>query len=162
MPLRLLELAHTREFRELLLRRPKIADSVADGAVRCVLLSASNSLIIRENTGNFRDFGRLEIELGPNKPCLLSGFCRNSLANRTGNYFGGTGKFFGITGNFQAEQGYSSGGRRGPKILCFRRGWRFEEAQERITASKRISVFSPSPVNKPGAKRNFRSCPKTF
>ena len=49
-------------------------DSMADGGVRCELLSTSNSLIIRENTGNFRDFGRLGVELGPNKSCLLSGF----------------------------------------------------------------------------------------
>lgn len=35
---------------------------------------ASNSLIIREDTGNFRDFGCIGVELGPNKPCLLLGF----------------------------------------------------------------------------------------
>jgi hypothetical protein len=35
----------------------KIADWLADGAVWRELLSASNSLIIRENTGNFSDFG---------------------------------------------------------------------------------------------------------
>jgi hypothetical protein len=34
----------------------KIADWVADDAVCCELLSSSNSLIIRENTGNFFDF----------------------------------------------------------------------------------------------------------
>ena len=78
---------------------------MADDAVLCELLSASNSLIIRENTGNFRDFGRLGVELGPNKSCLLSGFCRNSLLNRTGNYFGGTGNFFNVTGNFQGGAG---------------------------------------------------------
>jgi hypothetical protein len=60
---------------------------------------ASNSLIIRESTGNFRDFDPLEAELQPKKPRLLSGFCRNSLLNRTGNYFGGTGNFFDVTGN---------------------------------------------------------------
>jgi hypothetical protein len=78
---------------------------MADEAVWRELLSASNSLIIRENTGNFRDFGRLGVELGPNKPCLLSSFCRNSLPNRTGNYFGGTGNFFDATGNFQGGAG---------------------------------------------------------
>jgi len=46
----------------------KIADCLADGAVLCELLSGSNSLIIRENTGNYRDFGHLGVELGPNKP----------------------------------------------------------------------------------------------
>jgi hypothetical protein len=49
-------------------------DCVADDAVLCELLSASNSLIIRENTGNFRDFDRLGVEAGPNTSCLLSGF----------------------------------------------------------------------------------------
>jgi len=38
----------------------KIVDWMADEAVWCELLSVSNSLIIRENTGNFRDFGVLE------------------------------------------------------------------------------------------------------
>jgi hypothetical protein len=47
---------------------------MVDDAVLCELLSASNSLIIRENTGNFRDFDRLGVELGPNKSCVLSGF----------------------------------------------------------------------------------------
>ena len=65
----------------------------------------SNSLIIMENTGNFRDFGRPETGLRPKKPCLLSGFCPNSLLNRTGNYFGGTGNFFDVTGNFQGRAG---------------------------------------------------------
>jgi hypothetical protein len=65
----------------------KIADWVADGAVWRELLSGSNSLIIRENTGNFRDFGGLGVGLRPNNPCVLSGFCRNSLLKRTGNYF---------------------------------------------------------------------------
>jgi hypothetical protein len=35
----------------------KIADWLADGAVCCELLSESNSLIIRENTGNFMHSG---------------------------------------------------------------------------------------------------------
>jgi hypothetical protein len=65
-----------------------------------------NSLITREKTGNFNDFGRLGAELWPKKPCLLSGFRRNSLLNGTGNfetstanYFAGTGNFLQITGN---------------------------------------------------------------
>ena len=32
---------------------------------------ASNSLIIRENTGNFHDFGCPEVDLNGRKPCLL-------------------------------------------------------------------------------------------
>jgi len=39
------------------------------------MLSASNSLIIRENTGNFPDFDHLRVDLQPKKPCLLWGFC---------------------------------------------------------------------------------------
>jgi len=60
----------------------------------------SNSLIIREKTGNFRDFGCLGVDLQLKKPHLLSGFCRNSLLNRTGNYFRVTGNLIGVSGNF--------------------------------------------------------------
>jgi hypothetical protein len=72
---------------------------VADDAVCCELLSASNSLIIWEDTGNFRDVGRLEADLRPKKPSLLSLFCPNSLLNRTGNFEERTGKYFAGTGN---------------------------------------------------------------
>jgi len=65
----------------------------------------SNSLLNRENTGNFRDLGRPEADLQPKKPCLLYGFHRNSLLNRTGNYFEGTGNFFNGSGNFQDVSG---------------------------------------------------------
>jgi hypothetical protein len=58
------------------------------------------SLITRENTGNFNDFGRLEAELWPKKPCLLSGFRRNSLLNGTGNFETSTANYFAGTGNF--------------------------------------------------------------
>jgi hypothetical protein len=77
----------------------KIADWVADEAVWREPLSAANSLIIRENTGNFRDFDPLEAELQPKRSRPLSGFCRNSLLDGTGNYFDGTGIFFEVTGN---------------------------------------------------------------
>src|SRR5260370_34542360 len=53
-----------------------------------------NSLITRENTGNFDDFGRLGAELWPKKPCLLSGFRRNSLLNGTGNFETSTANYF--------------------------------------------------------------------
>ena len=59
-----------------------------------------NSLITRENTGNFNDFGRLGAELWPKKPCLLSGFRRNSLLNGTGNFETSTANYFAGTGNF--------------------------------------------------------------
>jgi hypothetical protein len=78
---------------------------LADDAVWCELLSASNSLIIRENTGNIRDFDHLGVELNRNKPCLLSGFCRNSLLNRTGNYFSLTGYLIDVSGNFLRRTG---------------------------------------------------------
>ena len=47
---------------------------MVDDAVLCELLSASNSLIIRENTGNFHDFGRFGAEAQSKKLRLLSGF----------------------------------------------------------------------------------------
>jgi hypothetical protein len=49
------------------------ADCLADGAVRCEMLFASYSLIIRENTGNSRDFGCLGINLRLKKSHLPSG-----------------------------------------------------------------------------------------
>jgi hypothetical protein len=45
-----------------------------------------NSLIIRENTGNCRDFSRSRPDLQPKSPCLLWGFCPNSLLNGSGNF----------------------------------------------------------------------------
>jgi hypothetical protein len=45
---------------------------VVDDAVCRELLSASNSLITRENTGNFRDFGCLGVDLQLKKADLLS------------------------------------------------------------------------------------------
>ena len=59
----------------------EIADWVADDAVCCERLSASNSLIIRENTGNFRDFSPPGADLEPKKPHILLGFSLNSLLN---------------------------------------------------------------------------------
>jgi hypothetical protein len=73
---------------------------MVDGAVRCEPVSASNSLIIRENTGNFRDFGRLWADSKREKPCLLSGFRRNSLLKETGNFETRTGNCCAGTGNF--------------------------------------------------------------
>jgi hypothetical protein len=56
-------------------------------------------LIIRENTENSHGFGPLGGKIKPKKPCARWSFCRNSLVNRTGNYFGGTGNLFDVTGN---------------------------------------------------------------
>jgi len=58
-----------------------LVDWVADDAVCCERLSASNSLIIRENTGNFRDFSPPGADLEPKKPHILLGFSLNSLLN---------------------------------------------------------------------------------
>jgi hypothetical protein len=55
--------------------------------------------MIRENTGNFYGFGPRGATIKPKKPCPRWSFCRNSLLNGTGNYFGGTGNFFDVTGN---------------------------------------------------------------
>src|SRR5208282_3668729 len=66
----------------------------------------SNSLLNRKITGNFGDFGRPGADLKSKNPCVLSGFCPNSLLNgtgnfetRTGNYFVGTGNLLRTTGN---------------------------------------------------------------
>jgi hypothetical protein len=58
-----------------------------------------------ENTKNVRDFDRLGAELQQKKARPLSGFRRNSLLNRTGNYFGGTRNFFDVTGNSIPRRG---------------------------------------------------------
>ena len=55
---------------------------------------ASNSLIIRENTGNFRDFGYSDADFRQKKTCVFYSFSGNSLLNRTGNYFGKNREFF--------------------------------------------------------------------
>jgi hypothetical protein len=74
---------------------------MVDGAVCSELLSASNSLIFRENTGNFSDSGRLLVDFAAKTPCLRYGFFRNSLLNGTGNFDLQTGNSFGLSGNFQ-------------------------------------------------------------
>jgi hypothetical protein len=88
-----------KSLRASLHRKLKIEDWLADGAVSCEPVSASNSLISREDTGNFRDLGPHGADLRPKKPCPLGGLRRNSLLNGTGNYFGGIGNFLGLTGN---------------------------------------------------------------
>ena len=57
---------------ELTAENAKTEDCLADGAVRCEPLSTSNSLIIRENTGNFRDLGPLGTKVRP-KNLVLAG-----------------------------------------------------------------------------------------
>jgi hypothetical protein len=62
-----------RAIQQLERRISRDKDWVADDTVWCELLSQLNSLIIRENTGNYRDFGRPGAALQPNKLYLLSG-----------------------------------------------------------------------------------------
>jgi hypothetical protein len=80
--------------------------------------------MIRENTGNIRDFGSPRPTWQLKKPSVLCGFCQNSLLNRSGNfqnvirdYFGGSGNLLVITGNpvrvhsaGLARNGVTSGG----------------------------------------------------
>jgi hypothetical protein len=66
---------------------PQNADSMADGAVNCEPVSASNSLIYRENTGKFFDF-RPDLMPGPSETAAaIAAFSLNSLESRAGNYF---------------------------------------------------------------------------
>jgi len=46
----------------------KKCSNLADEPVSCELLSESNSLITRENTGNFLGFGTLKPRSQPKKP----------------------------------------------------------------------------------------------
>jgi hypothetical protein len=79
-------------------RKTRTVWRMAQSDANCSL--GSNSLLNKENTGNFRDLGRLRADFGPNKTCLLSVFCWNSLLNRAGNFETRTGNYFSGTGNF--------------------------------------------------------------
>jgi hypothetical protein len=59
----------------------KVGDCVADGAVCCEPVSVANSLIYRENTGKFFDFG------------LNLGFARSETAAVADAFFGNSLKF---------------------------------------------------------------------
>jgi hypothetical protein len=83
----------------------KIADCLADDAVRCELLSGSNSLIIRENTGNFFIFESEEPLRPPNYVGSVGVFSANSLLNGAGNFNRRTGNYFTVSGNFQGGAG---------------------------------------------------------
>jgi hypothetical protein len=74
---------------------------VADDAVCCELLSASNSLIIQGKYREFLRFWAFSEAISSQKTRLYSGFSLNSLRNRTGkfemrsgNYFAGSGNLF--------------------------------------------------------------------
>jgi hypothetical protein len=62
-----------------------IEDWLMDGAVCCEPVSVSNSLIIRENTGNFFDFG-LDLRSGRAETAVgADAIFGNSLKFGTGN-----------------------------------------------------------------------------
>jgi hypothetical protein len=59
-----------------------------------------------DHQGKYREFSRFrpsEAELQPKRSRPLSGFCRNSLLDGTGNYFDGTAIFFEVTGKFNPQ-----------------------------------------------------------
>src|ERR1017187_1539450 len=101
---------------------------------RCELLSSSNSLINRENTGNFSDFGFLGPAFKPKKPCLPSGFCPNSLPNGRGNFEPRTGNYFAGTGNFPSNNRENSS------------RWCFEEPQDLFRAGSLQLIEVEVPV----------------
>jgi len=68
------------------LRNRWFADSLLEEAVTSELVSGSeNSLLIRENTGNFADFDPASPIRRPKLPLYLVAYLANSLGNRTGN-----------------------------------------------------------------------------
>jgi hypothetical protein len=79
------ECANMRTIFYFFTENAKIADWVADDAVWCELLSASNSLIIRENTGNFIDFGLIRGSRNWETAVKIYAFSWNSLNFWTGN-----------------------------------------------------------------------------
>ena len=74
-------------------------------AVCCEPFSASNSLIIRENTGNFAILAPERGRRTPKSAGSTRAFSVNSLRNGTGNFKSRTGNFFGRSGNFQDGAG---------------------------------------------------------
>src|SRR5277367_801452 len=96
----------------------KMKTSMADVAVCRELLSASNSLMIRENTGNFRDFDSFGDCSHPKKPFLLWSFRRNSLLNVTANFEVLSGNFIAVSGNFQTINRVRVGSTPPPQQQC--------------------------------------------
>jgi hypothetical protein len=78
---------------------------MADDAVRCEPLSAPNSLLNREITGNFLDLDLNHADPASKKPPAREVFLANSLLGGTGNFEGRTGDSFSASGNFQARLG---------------------------------------------------------
>jgi hypothetical protein len=91
---------YTRGFLGFGRREPIIGHSVADGE----LLSASNSLIIRENIGNFSDSGRLPGRLCGKTPCLREVFFGIPYSTDQGILICEQGILSADQGIFKAEQ----------------------------------------------------------
>jgi hypothetical protein len=68
-------------------RIPRERDWLADGAVCCEPVSVVNSLIYRENTGKYIDFGHNLGSARPETAAAAEAFFRNSLQFVAGNYF---------------------------------------------------------------------------
>ena len=69
------------------------------------MLRLQNSLINRENRGNFRIFGAWLVAITVKAPHFQRVFQANSLASGTGNNFGESGNFFAVAGNSLWEHG---------------------------------------------------------
>ena len=88
---------------------------MADDAVCCELLSASNSLIIRENTGNFFIFdSEMPLRL-PNYAGSIGVFQQIPYPTEQGILIAEQGIIFRDQGTFTANQGNSSRERRSAK-----------------------------------------------
>ena len=83
----------------------EIADWVADDPVRRELLSRSNSLMIRENTGNFRDLGPFGEPLAPEKAISSLEFLSEFLTQRNSELFSRNREFIGVSENFLKRTG---------------------------------------------------------
>src|ERR1700680_999270 len=81
---------------------------MVDDPVCCELLSPSNSLIIREKTGNLAVLGSDRDERTPKSAGSARAFSANSLRNGTGNFKGRTGNSLRRSGNFQGRAGKPS------------------------------------------------------
>jgi hypothetical protein len=65
----------------------------------------SNSLIIREDTGNSRDFGRLGVDLPLKTPCLLGDFMEIPYSTEQGIIFAYQAIYSAYQGIFFVQQG---------------------------------------------------------
>jgi len=90
---------NSRNFRSL--GTCKVAGSIYGGwcSLLRTSLCGSNSLIYRENTGKYINFGHNLGTVRPETAVAAEAFFRNSLEFVSGNYFCGAGKFPRTSGN---------------------------------------------------------------